>query len=155
MKRIPLRNSTRFALVDDRDYAKLSRFTWHIRRDKKTNLAYADRVNGRVPTSMHREILPKAAMIDHVNGNGLDNRRSNIRKCTPMQNMANSRKQSGTSSRYKGVSFDKTVNKWLAKIGYNYRTIALGVFRKERDAAKAYNHAAKILFGKFARINAL
>lgn len=111
---------------------------------------------------MHRVILGVASekWIDHENRNGLDNRRENLRVATNRQNLQNSRKRSGTVSRFKGVSFDKHYRKWQARIqactigpGGHVRRVFLGSFDDEEDAARAYDAAALASFGRFARMN--
>ena len=101
---------------------------------------------------MHREILnsPRGSQVDHINGNGLDNRRQNLRICSFKQNHLNSRPKNG--GRFKGV-FITPAGNWTAKIGFNGRLIHLGTFNKIEIAALEYDKAAKILFGEFARLN--
>lgn len=97
-------------------------------------------------------------MVDHINHDTLDNRRQNLRVVTRRQNQANMRKCSkATSSKYKGVSWDKSRNKWMAALGPKVegktRRIHLGRFDREEDAALAYNKGASALFGVFAKLN--
>jgi hypothetical protein len=108
---------------------------------------------------MHRLILglgPKGPPVDHRNGNGLDNRRENIRIATVAQNRQNSRKtRSNTSSQYKGVYWNETHQSWRTHIHTAEQHIYLGCFAKdaEIEAAKAYDLAARELFGDFAHLN--
>lgn len=106
---------------------------------------------------MHRHILGLVTnderQVDHINHNGLDNRRENIRICTRAQNQANKRQQRGTS-KFKGVFFHTKANKWAACISLAGRNIYLGVFEKEHEAALAYDTKATVLFGEFACTNA-
>lgn len=142
-----------FTIVDDEEYSELSRWTWAYHRN-----GYAYRATSSWGKSlkffMHREIMnaPDGYDIDHINGNKLDNRKSNLRLCNRSQNMANTPSRGGTSQ-YKGVGWDRTRQKWQAKITVNYRTINLGRFDIEVDAARAYNDAALHYFGSFAAIN--
>ncbi len=105
--------------------------------------------------AMHRLILQakKGDLVDHISGDTLDNRRENIRICTPGQNCYNASAQSGTSSRYKGVSFHKLHQKWYACITKDGKKMPIGLFDTEPDAAKAYDFAAKLIFGEFAKTN--
>ena len=111
---------------------------------------------GRKKTTMlrlHRAILnpPKEKIIDHIDHNGLNNKRSNLRICTMAQNAANRRKVKG-SSNFKGVSWHKRHQMWQAKIQRG-KWSHLGYFNDELEAAKAYDKAAKDLWGEFAKLN--
>lgn len=150
------------ALVDDNLYPALSRHVWH-----RHSNGYVVRTTGthkkRKVHWLHRIVLGIDSDADHRDGNKLDNRRSNLRPATGSQNGGNRRKTSiiETSSRFKGVTLkpaNKKWNKdkWRAQIKVNNKTgkqITLGYFDTEIDAAKAYNKAAKELFGEFALLN--
>ena len=145
-----------YALADARDIPLLSLFKWkrHNRNGHYYAVAYS-KSHGRY-VMMHRIILdaPKGKEVDHINGNGLDNRRENLRKCTTQQNSFNKRMYRGAkSSKYKGVTWHKRSRKWHARIRHNYAFIQLGYFTKELDAAQAYDKKAKELFGEFAHPN--
>jgi hypothetical protein len=91
---------------------------------------------------------------DHINHNGLDNRKANLRQATRAQNCWNKRKQKGShSSKYKGVSWLSREKKWQARIQANGRKIFIGSFKNEIDAAKAYDRAAKKYYKEFASLN--
>ena len=92
-------------------------------------------------------------ITDHRNGNGLDNRRANLRICTLSENRMSSRKREGCSSQYKGIAWDKYRQKWQAYINVDGKRQHLGRFEDEREAARAYDQAAKKRFGNFARLN--
>ena len=143
MKKIKLANGKGFALVDDEDYEELSRYHWQAKRRRHATYACRGaRIDGRqTKINMHRQIMSAAAdmEVDHVNHNGLDNQRSNLRLATRSQNMRNSRKRKGTSSRYKGVYWQKDRSAWRAQAYLNGKLIYLGTFRDEDDAARAYN----------------
>ena len=151
------------AIVDDEDYEWLAARSWHIqksqrRKDGSMRLYAAgyELVDGRTKVpSMHRVILgaPRGLMVDHKNGNGLDNRRENLRIATGSQNNANAPKRANCSSRFKGVSWFKNLQRWNAKIKINGRLKHLGYFTDEREAARAYDAAALEHFGEFARLN--
>src|SRR5678815_2653841 len=90
--------------------------------------------------------------VDHKNGNGLDNRRENLRVCTQAENLANMRKHRGVS-RYKGVTWDSSRRRWLAQIKNHGPNVNLGRYDSEVDAAHAYNEAALRLKGEYALLN--
>ena len=146
--------SGKVALVDDADYERVSRHKWYS--DKKARTEYAQgKMKGNKTIRMHRLILdvPRGTEVDHINGDGLDNRRSNLRLCSRAENTRNRRKIKGTSSKFKGVYWYKNAKKWSASIMSNDKTIYLGFFTDENLAAKAYDKKAKELFGKFAKLN--
>lgn len=101
---------------------------------------------------MHKIIMP-GSEIDHKNGDGLDNRKENLRVCSRSQNLFNRRKHSKSSSSYKGVSWNPLHKKWHSRIMKNKKQINLGYFDKEIDAAIAYDESAKKLFGEFCHTN--
>ena len=146
------------AIVDVEDYEWLSRVKWFA--DKSERSYYAARmvygVFGRKKVWMHREIQPVriGKFVDHINGNGLDNRKCNLRPATREQNAWNMRKQQRKcSSRYKGVSWLKEQGKWRVRILYKGTRIPLGCFDDEAAAARAYDSKAKELFGEYAKPN--
>jgi hypothetical protein len=104
---------------------------------------------------MHREIMGAAEgqVVDHINHDGLDNRRCNLRVCSHAENVRNQRGQRGRSSGYKGVSRDRRLGKWRAQIWHNGKHTYLGLFESEAAAARAYNAKARDLFGAFAYLN--
>ena len=138
------------ASLDFRGYACFDRVggKWYARR--------TDHSSGRPRTiRLHRFILgPCAApQIDHKNGDGLDNRRTNIRPCTVSQNRANIDRAKNNKAGFKGVHLHKRTGKWRAVIRLNKRSIHLGLFHDRAEAARAYNAAAAQYFGEFARLN--
>lgn len=108
-------------------------------------------IDGRGTVQLHREVMghPQGHVIDHKNGNALDNRRQNLRITNQSMNTANSRKRSGTYSAFKGVSFDRGI--WRAAIECGGKRIDLGSHKTEIDAANAYKVAAIAAYGEFAR----
>jgi hypothetical protein len=93
--------------------------------------------------------------VDHIDGDGLNNRLENLRLATTTNNNRNQRKRTGRtySSQYKGVSYRQDRDTWLAAIGVDYKRVKLGTYPTEEEAAKAYDVAALQFFGEFARLN--
>jgi len=149
-KEIPLTQG-KVALVDDADYAYLSQFKWYFNGG-----GYAARTApqslGRGIIYMHRELLKpgKGIVVDHIDGDKLNNRRSNLRIATVSQNIFHSKLSKVNTSGYKGVRWHRQGKKWLAEIKYQRRNIYLGLFDTAEAASAAYNAAAKRLFGEFA-----
>jgi len=105
---------------------------------------------------IHQEVIevPKGMVIDHINHDGMDNRRANLRPATYSQNLYHRKKRSGAMySKYKGVHWHKNHRKWLARITFEKKTIHLGYFRNEIEAARAYDEATKKYHGEFASLN--
>jgi hypothetical protein len=142
------------ALVDDDDFDCLNQFKWSVY--KSSNSFYtirAIRIDGRrITQSMHCAIM-NGKGIDHIDHNGLNNQKSNLRFCTQGQNMMNTRKRENCSSIYKGVSFYKSYGRWKANTAINGKDIFLGYFDTEIEAAMAYNKKAIEIYGEFANLN--
>lgn len=163
MKKIKL-TQNKFTIVDDEDFDWLNQYKWYAL--KAPNTYYAVRnftvlKNKRKKIYVHRLILEKNIKrklevwecIDHINDNGLDNRKLNLRICNNQQNQFNSRKQKNTTSKYKGVLWHNRDKKWMSYIYYNNKSKYLGYYSSEVEAAKIYDKTAKELFGEFARLN--
>ncbi|MCD4831544.1 MAG: hypothetical protein K8R02_07025 [Anaerohalosphaeraceae bacterium] len=154
-------NKGRYAIVDYDDWKALKKFNWRLRKSPTT--LYAERTaytvtNRQRNIALHRQIMnaSKGIFIDHINHNGLDNRKTNLRPATPAQNAWN-RKQSNanwkSSSKYRGVKWHRKSAKWSAQIGFNNKRKHLGYFVNEIEAAKAYDIAARKHHGNFATLN--
>lgn len=154
MKEILLTKS-KVALVDNWEYERLRKHSWHASLYRNTYYALTGNGKTQARVKMHHLVLPllPGLEVDHIDGNGLNNQRENLRLCTSSQNSMNQRPQLGTTSRYKGVCWDKARNKWEAKIVVKNKTIHLGRFKVEKDAALVYNVAAIKYFGQFAYLN--
>lgn len=150
MRRIKLTQGF-WATVDDEDFNRLCRFRWHIRS------GYASRSTGaNTFRFMHHDIVaPRHRMVvDHKNGNRLDNRRSNLRVCTPSENNANQVKRQGTSSRFKGVYWEAERGLWVTKVMNRQRhRVTIGRFKNEDVAGMAYDLWMLDMFGSFAQPN--
>lgn len=156
MKEISLTQG-KMALVDDSDYEELGQWKWYAmrtasHRDRWCAARCVPTGNGRQANIyMHRAILKPASgvFIDHIDGDGLNNQRSNLRLATNQENCRNQRVRRNNTTGYKGVF--KWHNRWGAKIQEYY----LGLFNTPEEAATAYNEAANELFGEYARFNVI
>ena len=153
MKEIPLTRG-KIALVDDEDYEAVARYHWCF------SCGYAKRQATLAPKKtamvyMHRLLVGavKGQEVDHINMNKLDNRRANLRLCTPSQNKANQNRRIDNRSGFKGVCLRKRKMKWEAQIAVGGHNMHLGYFADRIDAARAYDAAAMRHFGEFARLN--
>jgi hypothetical protein len=155
-------------LVDDEDKDLLESETrWFVHKEGTdgSHLYFARHgktINGkREFIHLHRVILSrvlgreldKIDQVDHINHDGLDNRRENLRLATHTQNIYNRRKFKVSSSKYKGITLDKRNSKWMAQIQKDRICHNLGYYDTEEDAARAYDVAAKLMFGSFCCIN--
>lgn len=147
------------ALADANDLPALSQFRWHAA--KGTNSIYAGACGGhrskaaigRRHFKMHALLLDFPQIVDHVSGFTLDNRRANIRACTSQQNACNARKSIGKTSRYKGVSWHRRSQRWQVYVSRHHRPVYVTSSKCETAAARAYDAAARDLYGPYARLN--
>lgn len=147
-------------LVDDADYDWLNQWKWCAVRSRNDAPVYAKRIDlsngGRKKITMHRLITdcPKGMYVDHIDGNGLNNQRSNLRICTNAENVRNKQKPPRGTSGYYGVTH-VSKNSWRASITANYHRIDLGCYATPEKAAQAYNDAAVEMHKEFAVLNKL
>jgi hypothetical protein len=159
VKEIKLVHERGVALVDDQDYPTLSAYRWFLL--KASHLSYAitsTKVDGKRGTAlMHRLIMspPKGTFIDHINRNGLDNRRENLRPASPSENIHNCRRYVTSKSRFKGVRTNPKDGKYEARLKVNGKRIWLGRYISDVDAAIAYDLAAIRFFGEYALTNVI
>jgi hypothetical protein len=143
------------ALVDDEDFEWLNQYRWHINDSGYAVRNVSKKIAKNKTVRMHREIMntPFDLETDHINGNRLDNRKTNLRICTSAQNKKNAKKRTDNTSGYKGVDWDKINGKWRAKILVNGKQITIGRFANIDDAAHAYDEVAEKQYGEFASLN--
>lgn len=153
---IPL-TQNKYALIDAEDFDLVSGWTWSACKYGRTFYAKCSvRVAGKqTSVKMHRLIMSadEGEAVDHINGDGLDNRRCNLRLASKSQNGQNQANCRTHSSRFKGVSWDKQTGRWRSKIQCDGMTFHIGRFHSEIEAARAYDSAALELFGDYARLN--
>jgi hypothetical protein len=149
---IPLTRG-QFAIVDAEDYPRLSKYIWFA--EGRPGSFYAVRKENGKSIKMHRQILnaPDHLVVDHIDHNGLNNRKSNLRVCTFAENCRNLRSSRHKTSKYKGVCWNRKLKKWAAAIRCNNKTYHLGYFKDEIEAAKVYDKAAHKYHGDFASLN--
>lgn len=146
------------AVVDAADYEWLMRWKWYASRRPNGNF-YAVRsewIDGKdFQIRMHRQIIgaPQGVLVDHINRDGLYNRRSNLRICSAAENTRNSTSARGSTSQYLGVSWHNSTGKWVAQIMAGGRVKHLGRFADEIAAAHAYDAAARLYHSDFANPN--
>lgn len=157
MKQIPLTRGL-FALVDNEDYEYLNQWKWYARKGAVTYYASRRGIANGVERStyMHRVILgltDRKIHTDHIDHNGLNNQRANLRKCTNKENSMNHRPQKRSTTGIKGVTPRSNGNGFIAQIRANNKNIHLGTFKDTTLAAIAYNKAAIKYYGEFAYLN--
>ena len=163
VRTIPLTQG-KVALVDECDYEYLMQWKWQFAQAKHQRSGYvvhSQKVGlGRwCKLQMHRVVAARIGLvignqqIDHVDGDGLNNCRNNLRVASQSQNRANLRQYQNNTSGFKGVVWDRCRRKWVAKLQVAGRDYNCGGFENPRDAARAYNEAALKHFGEFAKLN--
>ncbi len=157
-RKIPLTQG-KYAIVDVEDYEQLIKYNWGVENNHMTRYASRKRLTSDVNClvariKMHRQIInvPEGKFVDHINHNGLDNRKTNLRIVSQEQNDWNRRKRRGNyTSKYKGIR--KKDGKWHVRISHKKIRLYLGAFDDELAAARAYDAKAKELFKEYACLN--
>lgn len=141
-------------IIDAEDLELVSQWKWFASRSGSSY--YAQRKHNGTTVKLHRVLAnaPDGMQVDHVNHNGLDNRKINLRLCTKSENLRNRRKQKGCSSQYKGVvkHQDGRPKPWMAAVKIHGKRQTLS-FATEMEAAVWYDKKAKELYGEFAKLN--
>jgi len=168
MKTVPLygkKAAARVVRVDDGDYELVIQYRWNVTEKERVGARgrvrkqgpYAitnyQRPDGRRTMIYMHKLITGWPRTDHRNHDGLDNQRENLRDATVGQNTANQLPQEGTSSAFKGVSWDRVNRRWLVHVTWDHRQHHVGRFDSEEEAARAYDAAAIGLFGEFAYLN--
>lgn len=143
------------ATVDNCDRELVGKFKWTLTPEGYVCRSMKVATNKRKNILLHRVLLnaPKGKHVDHIDGDKLNNRRSNLRLCNSSQNQANRKISKNNTSGYKGVTWRKDRQLWAAMIMLNRKNIYLGLFTNKKEAALAYNNAAKIHYKEFALLN--
>lgn len=151
MKEIKL-NKGFITQVDDEDFDYLNQWRWHYNKfSVKRTIRLGKTFKCIIMSRLLLNVNDSSLMIDHIDGNPLNNSKINLRICSHNDNIKNLSKHKDNTSGYKGVT--KRRNKWRARICVNRKHISLGCFLTKEEAARAYNEAAIIYFGEFARLN--
>lgn len=155
VRRIPLTKG-KTALVDDEDYEKLSKVRWFA--FVRSGTSYAARHNGRPVVYMHREIVgaEPGTEVDHINGDGLDNRRANLRRCTHSQQQMHSLRRKRGRTGYRGVEYAAHVNKknpYLVRVMVSLKVVHTSYHATAEEAARMYDAVARRVHGEFAVLN--
>ena len=141
------------AIIDVDDYWLVNQYRWRVKLDKSLNPAYVQSGAARGPRIILHQLLTGLKGVDHKDRSGFNNRRKNLRPATTSQNKRNSDSYRNSSSKYKGVHWNKQCKKWKAQIVHEGKNYYLGLFDSEIAAAMAYDEASCRLHGEFGRLN--
>ena len=142
------------ALIDSEDYEKCKSVKWTGRKEIYGLRVFNNKI-GQLSEFIMNFKSTAMVVIDHINGNTLDNRKQNLQICTTRQNQMKKRMQKNNTSGYRGVCWNKNQHKWQGAIVYKRKHFHLGLFSTKEEAALAYNKKAKELFGEFAVLNSV
>jgi hypothetical protein len=155
MKKIPL-SQNKYAIVDDNNFEELNKFKWFTRKDAKSGIYYASRtekVDGIYKNvHMHRVVIGQpngnGFDVDHIDGDGLNNTKSNLRKATRQENTRNRKLLKSNTTGYRGVSYRGDRKAFVARVNIN-KPIYLGYFKTAEEASKVYETYIKSNYGEF------
>lgn len=150
-----------YALIDDEDFDRVSNVKWQLHKPKLTHYTFYAACNKSIKGKltrrwMHRDVLgltDAKAKVDHIDGNGLNNQKKNLRIVSMSQNALNAQLRIDNKSGYKGVQKSANGKRWVAGITQNHKSMHLGTFETKEEAALAYNQKAKELCGEYVRLN--
>jgi hypothetical protein len=142
-------------IVDDDDYQYLNQFKWYLLKSHSNYYAIRTKRPENKLIQLHRIVIKakQGEIVDHINGNKLDNRKCNLRICTKSQNCQNRKISKLNKSGFNGVSWNVNNRKWVAQIAFNNKKMHLGFFNDLTEAAKSFNAAALKYHGEFANLN--
>ena len=142
-------------IVDDDDYQYLNQFKWYLLKSHSNYYAIRTKRPENKLIQLHRIVIKakQGEIVDHINGNKLDNRKCNLRICTKSQNCQNRKISKLNKSGFNGVSWNVNNRKWVAQIAFNNKKMHLGFFNDPTEAAKSFNEAALKYHGEFANLN--
>ena len=143
----------KLVMVDNTDFKYLNQFHWHVDKDDSVSSWLGSKNNKRTLIGRFIMNTPDNLEIDHIDGNRLNNQRSNLRLATSSQNKMNRGPRKDNKSGYKGVSWHKQRDKWTSRIMANGKYLSLGLFDNIFEAVRAYNLAAKKHHKEFAWLN--
>ena len=155
MKYLSIWNKWRFKhekiLLDDEEYERVETHSWYIENINHVAFVVRSKIKGKTTSLSNFIMNQEDQIIDHKDRDPFNNQKLNFRFCTQQQNVWNQGPRYGY--KYKGVSYHKMAKKWSAQIVKNYKKKHLGLFNSDIEAAKAYDRAARKLFGEFAYLN--
>lgn len=139
-------------IIDTEDLNLVKDYQWHI-ENSRANLQYGQAsTNGKLPSKtirIHRLIIPDSVQIDHINHNGLDNRKSNLRTCNNRENNCNKNFSRNPKSGYTGIRYNEKANSYYVRMMVNKREISLGHYKSLEEAIEARKQGEEKYFGEF------
>jgi len=154
MRKIPISAGRYVALVDDEDYELVNRYKWQVLISmNRLYVKRTDVFDGKRTTQYMHTLITGFKQVDHINGDGLDNRRENLRSANHILNQGNVKSWLNNTSGFRGVKLERRTGKWVAQLNTKAKHLHLGTFTTKEEAARAYDKAALEYFGEFAYLN--